>query len=70
MTTILIIRSHEKYSVPDGREVAFTGTPDAADRWFNDLTEMQRYENRYLFSEDGAEAVGYQDWEHAGVSCR
>ena len=65
---VYVVRSHEKQSSPDGRELCFTGTPAEADNFYNELTHAQRVSDRYLFGANADNAVGYENWEYAGVS--
>lgn len=68
MTTVYRVRSHMKNDTPDGREVVFSGTPSECDKFYNDLTHAQRVSNRYLFADEGVDAVDYLDWTHAGCN--
>lgn len=63
---VYVVRSHEKQSIPDGRELCFTGTAFEVDRFYNDLTHAQRVNDLYLFGENPDDAVAYLNWEHAG----
>lgn len=68
-TKVYRVASHNRNSLPDGRELCFSGSPLDCDRFFNDMTQMDRVNDQYLFGQDADSAVGYENWEHAGVSC-
>lgn len=67
---VYVVRSHNKGSNPDGRELCFSGTPIEADRFYNELTHAQRVNDLYLFGSTEEDAVGYENWERAGESVR
>lgn len=66
MTNIYRVRSHNKTSVPDGRELVFSGTPEQADNFYNNLTNAQRCTDRYLFGDEDS-AVDYTTWMEAEI---
>lgn len=65
---VYVVRSHNKNSQPDGRELCFTGSPAEADRFYHSLTHADRFNDRYLFGTSEDDAVGYREWEYAGLS--
>jgi hypothetical protein len=67
MTTIYKVHSHMKQSRPDGREVVFVGEARDAEQFYNALPHVLRVTHLYLFSENGDDAVAYEDWVHAGI---
>lgn len=67
-TKVYVVKSHNRGNTPDGRELCFSGSAAECDRFYNDLTQMDRVSDLYLFGDD-ENAVPYMEWEHAGVSC-